>query len=120
MKSYSWPGNIRQLENVIERAVVIADGPAVTAAELSPELRAAADDLSEGNGNGGDRGLYPEILTGIFSGGEGDLRSERGRSEREHLVRALAAAGGNKAEAARALGIARSTLLSRLKRYGLS
>jgi transcriptional regulator with GAF, ATPase, and Fis domain len=120
LKSYTWPGNIRQLENVIERAVVIADGPAVTPAELSPELLAAPDDLPDGNGKGGERGYHPEVLSGVFSGADSDLRSERGRSEREHLVRALAAAGGNKAEAARALGIARSTLLSRLKRYGLS
>ena len=42
------------------------------------------------------------------------------RREREQLVRALAAADGNKAEAARALGVARSTLVSRLKKLGLS
>jgi transcriptional regulator of acetoin/glycerol metabolism len=47
-------------------------------------------------------------------------RAEWGRRERERLVRALADAKGNKAEAARALGLARSTLLSRLKKYGLS
>ena len=46
-------------------------------------------------------------------------RAERERRERELLVRALAAASGNKAEAARALGMARSTLVSRLKRLGL-
>jgi transcriptional regulator of acetoin/glycerol metabolism len=47
-------------------------------------------------------------------------RVEREKREREQLVRALAATGGNKAEAARALGMARSTLVSRLKKYGLS
>jgi transcriptional regulator of acetoin/glycerol metabolism len=47
-------------------------------------------------------------------------RAERQKREREHLVRAQAAAGGNKAEAARALGLARSTLVSKLKKYGLS
>ena len=47
-------------------------------------------------------------------------RDERNQRERERLVRALAAAAGNKAEAARALGLARSTLLSRLKKHGLS
>jgi len=50
----------------------------------------------------------------------GGFKTERERFEREQLVRALAAADGNKAEAARALGIARSTLVSRLKKLGLS
>ncbi len=47
-------------------------------------------------------------------------RADRDRREREQLVRALAAASGNKAEAARMLGMARSTLLSRLKKHGLT
>jgi transcriptional regulator of acetoin/glycerol metabolism len=47
-------------------------------------------------------------------------REDRDRRERETLVRALAAANGNKSEAARALGWARSTLISRLKKFGLS
>jgi transcriptional regulator of acetoin/glycerol metabolism len=48
-----------------------------------------------------------------------NFRSERDRFEREQLARALADAGGNRSEAARALGIARSTLVSRLKKLGL-
>jgi transcriptional regulator of acetoin/glycerol metabolism len=48
------------------------------------------------------------------------LREERLRREREELVRALAEARGNKAEAARALGIPRSTLLSRMQKHGLT
>jgi transcriptional regulator with GAF, ATPase, and Fis domain len=116
LKAYSWPGNIRQLENVIERAVVIADGPGITPAEFPAELHAATEPIPAGNGKNGDRNHYPDLLVGTSA----EFRSEIGRSEREHLVRALAAAGGNKAEAARALGIARSTLLSRLKRHGLS
>jgi transcriptional regulator with GAF, ATPase, and Fis domain len=48
-----------------------------------------------------------------------NFRSERDRFEREQLMRALAAAAGNKAEAARILGVARSTLVSRLKKLGI-
>jgi transcriptional regulator of acetoin/glycerol metabolism len=46
-------------------------------------------------------------------------RNERNRRERDQLIRALQVTGGNKAEAARALGMARSTLVSRLKKLGL-
>ncbi len=120
LKGYAWPGNIRQLENVIERAVVITEGGRITIDELPGELldetEAELDEPVNGNGNGSDDaepvvvGVRPYV----------SLRGERERIEREQLVRALAAADGNKAEAARALGIARSTLVSRLKKLGLS
>ncbi len=107
LKGFAWPGNIRQLENVIERAVVVAEGPVISPAELPPELfdgdgaESAADPFADP--------VPPPVP-----------RTERERAERDRLVRALAAAGGNKAEAARALGVARSTLLSRLKKLGLA
>jgi DNA-binding NtrC family response regulator len=114
LKAYSWPGNIRQLENVVQRAVVVAEGPAVTPRELPAEVFDAGAD-----------GAPPSLLS--EENGEHDLsvgvpaeRAERDRREREQLVRALAATGGNKAEAARILGLARSTLVSRLKKHGLS
>jgi transcriptional regulator with GAF, ATPase, and Fis domain len=128
LKSYDWPGNVRELENVIERAVVVAEGASVTAAELPPEL--ALDDVLLDAGRHGEK--LPGSPDDAWPNGDdqslsltasGDLRFDReayGQRERERLVRALAAAGGNKAEAARALGMARSTLLSRLKKYGLS
>jgi transcriptional regulator with GAF, ATPase, and Fis domain len=116
LKAYSWPGNIRQLENVIERAVVVVEGLTITSAELPSELVTACAPLADAapawpNGDG----KYVPEPAGIR--GE---RTERERRERERLVRALAAANGNKAEAARGLGLARSTLVSRLKKLGLS
>jgi len=112
MKSHPWPGNVRQLENVIERAVVVADGAVIGVESLPAEIRHPAppdkapslDDMT-----------LPELAE-VFHAG----RDERERRQREQLVRALAAAGGNKAIAARALNLARSTLLSRLRKYGLS
>jgi transcriptional regulator with GAF, ATPase, and Fis domain len=116
LKGYSWPGNIRQLENVMERAVVICEGPMITIDDLPPEILQEPpfhyetplkwEPDSEG--------------TVLLSGKLRAERVERERMEREQLVRALAAADGNKAEAARALGLARSTLFSKLKKYGLS
>ncbi len=112
MKSYSWPGNVRQLENVIERAVVVADGAYIGLDGLPAEIRdpIPPDDSPSINGMS-----LPELAE-VFHAD----RNERERRQREQLVRALAAAGGNKAVAARAMGLARSTLLSRLRKYGLS
>ena len=98
-------GQRAQLEHVIERAVVMADGPAVTTTELPPEVLAALE--AEPVPSAARRTVQRE-------------RDGATSAERERLVRALAAADGNKAEAARALGLARSTLLSRLKKHGLS
>jgi DNA-binding NtrC family response regulator len=114
LKSYTWPGNIRQLENVIERAVVISENSTIGIAELPPEILVGQDspipseDLAE-RMNG-----HQQQPLGIVA-----ERAERDRSERQRLLRALATARGNKAEAARALGLARSTLISRLKKHGL-
>jgi transcriptional regulator with GAF, ATPase, and Fis domain len=115
LKSFSWPGNVRQLENVIEGAAVMTEGTTVTLDELPPEL------LPTGNGVATfENGEGEEEDGEITKPGIRGERAERDRRERERLVRALAAARGNKAEAARALGLARSTLLSRLKKHGLS
>jgi transcriptional regulator with GAF, ATPase, and Fis domain len=115
-KSYSWPGNVRQLENVIERAVVVAEGPRITVEDLPADIVDESDYeiervLEEPN---------PESKSAEEPAGRRAEREERDRQERERLVRALAAANGNKAEAARVLGLARSTLVSRLKKHGLS
>jgi transcriptional regulator with GAF, ATPase, and Fis domain len=113
LKSYSWPGNVRQLENVLERAVVIADGATVGVGELPAEVFQYADE--EPINGFADLGDHESTVTRPLT----SLRRERLRMEREELVRAMAAARGNKSEAARALGIARSTLVSRLKKFGL-
>ncbi|MCI0377060.1 MAG: sigma 54-interacting transcriptional regulator, partial [Gemmataceae bacterium] len=113
-KDFSWPGNIRQLENVIERAVVIAEGNTVSLAEIPPDVLDGARDE--------DKTPVPPRLQEaalVSKPAFSSWRAERERQEREQLVRALASADGNKAEAARALGIARSTLVSRLKKLGL-
>jgi DNA-binding NtrC family response regulator len=136
LKAYPWPGNIRELENAMERAVVIAEGPVITPRELPEEVVAGAVTTA---GAAETEDAAP--LDGLLATNDGETaalfapygpppgpkmsvvehhRAERERREREQLVRALAAAGGNKAEAARTLGMARSTLVSRLKRLGLS
>src|SRR5262249_39995176 len=105
LRAYHWPGNVRELENAMERAVVVSEGPILTASDLPAEVLQSASAVSPVFDNGG---------WGVRA-----QRSERHRREREALLRALAASAGNKAEAARSLGMARSTLVSRLKKYGL-
>jgi transcriptional regulator with GAF, ATPase, and Fis domain len=112
LKSFSWPGNVRQLENVIERAVVVAEGPVITVRELPAELVEAAGVLASH--------LPPPSEEIELAAAFKQDQADRDRRERELLLRALESAGGNKAEAARALGLARSTLLSRLKKLGIS
>jgi transcriptional regulator with GAF, ATPase, and Fis domain len=110
LKAYDWPGNIRELESAVQRAVVVAEGPELGVHDLPPDVVAAVEGAVPGRDGGG-----------LLSPRDG-LRAEReqrDQAERERLVRALAAADGNKAEAARALGLARSTLISRLKKLGL-
>ncbi len=116
LKGYAWPGNIRQLENIIERAVVITEGHTLTLNELSPEVL-----VTPGfHGEADEPAVHPHEAAHSGKPETTRWRSERDRLEREQMVRALAAAGGNKAEAARALGVARSTLVSKLKKLGLS
>lgn len=125
LKSYPWPGNVRQLENVIERAVVVVEGTTITLRELPAELLAVAEEL-----NKAQRERFLENTEAWLDADPAatlqTLRTSRDieqaqleQREREMISRALAAAGGNKSEAARALGMARSTLLGRLKKLGL-
>jgi transcriptional regulator with GAF, ATPase, and Fis domain len=116
LKAYDWPGNIRQLENVLERAVVVAEGLEITVADLPAEL---VEDVDKRAGLGPTESDEDGLFLRHPAGLQGE-REDRDRRERERLVRALASAKGNKAEAARALGLARSTLVSRLKKHGLS
>ncbi len=124
LKAYSWPGNVRQLENAIEHASAFAEGPVVTVRDLPLEVQAADVGTAVVAEERAKR-LDGAVAVAAYDGRAAALlfqteQAERERRERELLVRALATAGGNKAEAARALGMARSTLLSRLKRLGLS
>src|SRR5262245_10533926 len=103
-----WPGNVRQLENVVERAVVFATGPVVDAAELPPNLvaTAAAPALAAGD---------PLALAGTPIA----LKDAIAAAERRILEQALLHCEGNRERAARVLGINRSTLFAKLRRHGV-
>ena len=94
IEAYHWPGNAREMENFIKRAVIMADGPQVTQQDLG--LNLTETEVAPLN-----------------------LRQVREEAERKALVRALGRVGGNMLQAAELLGISRPTLYDLLNRHGI-
>jgi len=127
---HAWPGNVRELENAIERAVVLTRADAITAADLMLDRVGGALPAAIASPTSADSAA----LSAAPLMNEADLRSRRaaaleesgdvGLSEYldkaagERIARALAKAKGNRAEAARSLGIGRATLYRFMRRLG--
>ncbi|MEX1363055.1 MAG: sigma 54-interacting transcriptional regulator [Nannocystaceae bacterium] len=104
LQRYRWPGNIRELRNVVERALVLGDGPVLELDDLPPELvHAAASSGPSGRAGPGAVAVDPANIRTLAE------------LEREAIDAALTATGGNKARAAALLGIDRTTLYRKLK-----
>ncbi len=104
LSHYHWPGNVRELQNVIERAVIIAPGDRIGAGEIVLPQSAILS--------------LPEP---VFRGGLKEVgRQGRKFAETTRIKEALAESSGNKARAARLLGVSYRTLLGKLKEYGLA
>jgi DNA-binding NtrC family response regulator len=110
LRDHAWPGNARELENAIERGVVLARGERIEVEDLMLDAvdtpRAAA-------------GPAPREQPGAAAATDESLRDFLDRATAEKLRAALAAAGGSKSEAARRLGIDRTTLYRLLERLGV-
>jgi len=111
LRAFSWPGNIRQLENVIERAVVITSSNSLLVDDLPDEIKAMAYDFKT---SAGVISSDPRLVK-ITDQSKFDYL----RREKDKILQALSQHGGNKSKVARNLGMARSTLVSRMKKLGL-
>src|SRR5262249_13311414 len=103
IESFPWPGNIRQLENVIQHAVLVSTGPQLLLHHLPQQIQEHA--ATQGGGNG-------QLVAD-------SLLHNRELIERNVIQRVLVNSGYSRARAADALGISRVTLYKKMKKYGL-
>ena len=104
----AWPGNVRQLQNLIERLIVFSDGPAIRRTDVERELaREATRQRSKRPSTGGEA-CEPAALV-----------DQVRKAERDAIIQALARAGDNRSLAARILGVSRRTLYNMLSELRL-
>jgi PAS domain S-box-containing protein len=101
LRSYGWPGNVRELQNVLERAVAMSRGDILLPEHLPPHLLRAVPDAG--------KAAVP-----------GSLASAKAETERNAILAALKASGGNKSKAAGLLQIHRVKLYEKMKRHGIT
>jgi transcriptional regulator with PAS, ATPase and Fis domain len=98
-KKYGWPGNVRELSNVLERALSALEGDTICLQDLPFYLQRSRGGFSDGN--------------------QSALKDVQARTEKEAIRYALKESKNNKAEAARVLGIHRTLLYKKMKKYNL-
>ena len=96
LTTYGWPGNVRELRNHVDRAMAMSEGPLIQFSDLADEFRRTAE--------------------GTVSMAQ---LSKLENIERQAIIEALATTGGRRVEAAKVLGIGKTTLYKKLKDYGL-
>lgn len=102
MLAYDWPGNVRELENCLERSYAFTSGPAIQLADLPHEIgNLPLHDASNGNGNGHSKIVPMAEL------------------EKQTILQAITELNGDKLQAARLLGIGKTTLYRKLKDYSM-
>src|SRR5207248_2344883 len=97
LESYAWPGNARELRNVVERMAILSPGERLTRDAIPVEIRVQRE-----------------------TGPKSTIQEARESAEREHILRALEESNWNVSGAARALGMERTNLHKRIRALGLS
>ena len=98
LMNYNWPGNIRELENLIKRLTFLVDDPVISRAAVEKELNTAA-------------------ALNVFAG---VAKNEIKENEKELIIRVLENCRDNKSAAAAKLGITRQTLYNKIKKYNIT
>jgi transcriptional regulator with GAF, ATPase, and Fis domain len=107
---YEWPGNVRQLKNVVERLVIMADEAVLDYHHLVNNLQSS---------RGPTPAQVPETLKELRSVKKSIIKEQYGRIEKAFLIKALSAARGNISAAAKAVGMQRPNFSAMLKRHGI-
>jgi len=102
LSTQPWPGNVRQLQNLVERLVVLSDGDVIGRTDVERELG------------------VPALKPLVAATGDQSLDAQRRETEKEALMHALARASNNRTLAARLLGVSRRTLYNKLAEHGLA
>jgi DNA-binding NtrC family response regulator len=130
LTAHPWPGNIRELENLMERTVLFCEGPQIHVSDLPPEIshlvpvslpqahpaQAPAAGSAPSEESGRSAAVAPDL---VGSSLKEAVRAQTERVERELIQRALDETGGNVTQAARKLKISRKSLQTKMKEFGL-
>jgi transcriptional regulator with GAF, ATPase, and Fis domain len=103
LEAYTWPGNVREVENMVQRALVLAEGPDLTVEDFTFNIEAPLVER-----------------TSMRSSDAASLRDDLKDEERRRIMDALDQCKGNQSNAARLLGMPRRTLVERLREYGVT
>ncbi|MDA3864705.1 MAG: sigma-54 dependent transcriptional regulator [Deltaproteobacteria bacterium] len=111
MENYSWPGNIRELENLTQRILLLSEGNQITVEDLPGEIIVSSHNTSKTNlpaKNSLDKGGLKEVV-----------KQEKNRIEKEIIAKTLKKTGGNVSKAAKLLKISRKGLQNKIKEFAL-
>ncbi|MEZ4400912.1 MAG: sigma-54 dependent transcriptional regulator [Kofleriaceae bacterium] len=121
--AHSWPGNIRELENVLERTILFCKSDTIARGDLPEELCAAASAAASAAAAGPGGPDDDDDDDAVELAGDASLkdivRAETSRVEKELIAKALAETGGNVTQAAKLLKISRKSLQMKMKEFGL-
>ncbi|MFQ5835983.1 MAG: sigma-54-dependent transcriptional regulator [bacterium] len=120
LMGYRWPGNVRQLENVIKRACILCKGAYILRGELSLDLKEVVKiKREEKTDEEGLEKLLDDLYTKISAIPKEDREDITPLIEKGLIIRALKETNGNQLQAAQILGINRNTLRNKIEKYGI-